>query len=156
MKTLIVYYSRTNRTEKVAEEIHRQLGGDIEKIDCSKYKTGFISYFLAGRDAMKKNKPKIRDLKHNPGEYDLVILGMPLWGWTLCPVLRTFIDKYKWGLRNVAFFATMGGSDPKKVFAEMMELIQKPPRATLGVLQKDADAGNFKDKVTEFIKKLHG
>ena len=53
MKTLIVYYSRTGLTKKIATHISETLKADIDEIIDTKKRSGAIGYMSGGRDAMK-------------------------------------------------------------------------------------------------------
>ena len=79
MKTLIVFFSRTGHTRKVAEKLQAELRCDLEELHDEKKRSGFWGYFFSGRDAMQKRPAKLTQLKSNPAEYELVILGTPIW-----------------------------------------------------------------------------
>jgi flavodoxin len=51
MKALIVYYSRTGRTKKIAKEIQLGIKAEIEEIKDSKNRKGILGWLSAGRDA---------------------------------------------------------------------------------------------------------
>ena len=79
MKTLVVYYSRSNITKEIAKEIQNELNCDIEEIKPLKDYDGKTGYAKAGYESMTKKTPKIEDAQHNPADYDLVIVGTPVW-----------------------------------------------------------------------------
>ncbi|MFH1248895.1 MAG: NAD(P)H-dependent oxidoreductase [archaeon] len=85
MKTLVVYYSRTGTTKKVASEIASILKCGIEEIIDLKNRSGPIGWINAGRDGMKKILSDISRIKKNPADYDLVIIGTPIWGGNVSP-----------------------------------------------------------------------
>jgi flavodoxin len=153
-KALIVFYSRTGTTRKVAEQIAKEIGADMEEIIDNKSRSGPLGYVKAGRDAMKKNLTDIQTIKKDIAKYDLVIIGTPIWAWAMTPAIRTFIKANKSKLKNVAFFCTMGGSGDDKAFKEMQEIIGKNPKAVLALLTKEVRSGNFKDKIKQFVSGL--
>lgn len=55
---LVVYYSRTGATRKVAEYITKQLGADMEEIIDMKKRSGIWGFLIGGRDALRKKKRK--------------------------------------------------------------------------------------------------
>lgn len=73
MKALIVYYSRTGTTKKVAGEISRLLKCDVEEIVDMKSRAGALGFVAAGKDAFLKKMTKIKGIKKNPGNYDLIV-----------------------------------------------------------------------------------
>jgi len=152
MKTLIVYYSRTGTTKKIAELIREKLSADIEEIEDTINRQGIVGYFRSGRDAMRKNFTKLEVFEKNLNDYDLVIIGTPIWGWNMSVPVRTFVTEQKNNLKNVAFFCTMGGSGSVKAFEEMWEIIGKEPKATLALTNKEIINNNFQEKINFFLE----
>jgi len=72
-KTLIVYYSRTGNTRKIAETLSRMLDSEIDEIIDQKNRSGPIGWLMSGRDAGKKSLTKIQEPLKDPAHYDLVI-----------------------------------------------------------------------------------
>lgn len=157
MKILIAYYSRTETSKKVAEVLAKKLGADIEEIKDHKDRFGVIGYARAGRDAMRKAKTKIEDLRHNPSEYDLVILGTPVWAWTITPALRTYIDEQKEKFNKVAVLMTQGAEPPKQesIFSEIEELCGKKSQANLHLSTSEVKKEKILNQVDKFISKLN-
>jgi flavodoxin len=129
MKTLVVYYSRTGNTRGLAEKIAGILHADFDEIIDKKDRTGITGYLKAGKDAMTKASTDI-GYKLNPVDYDMVVIGSPIWGFTMTPALRTYLTAHSGSFKDVAFFATSGGSEIDKIAGEM-ELLSKHPVATL-------------------------
>lgn len=154
MKTLIVYYSRTGNTKKIALEIGQKLNTEIEEIEDTAVRSGMKGYLLAGRDAMQKNLTILKPTTKNPADFDLTIIGTPIWGWNMSVPMRTYITNKKDSFKNVAFFCTMGRSGDDKAFAEMEEIIGKKPVATLSLLTKDVVKNNFAEKLEKFISEV--
>ena len=75
MNVLIVYYSRTGTTRRIAEEIKNSLKGDIKEIRDVKSRSGIIGWLNAGKDAISKNLTKIENVNLNPSDYKVVIIG---------------------------------------------------------------------------------
>jgi flavodoxin len=155
MKTLVVFYSRTGTTRKVGEEIVKMLGADIEEIIDLKNRSGPIGWLGAGRDAMKKKVTDIKEIVKNPKDYDLVIIGTPNWGASIAPAVRTFLEKYKNNIKKAAFFCTMGGESPGKIFIQMEEIIGKPI-STLAIREKELKNNDYINKLEGFINNVKG
>jgi flavodoxin len=152
MKTLVVYYSRTGTTRKIAELIQEKLSADLEEIEDTIDRKGIVGYFRSGRDAMKKSLTKLEPFKKNLNEYDLVIIGTPIWGWNMSVPIRTFLHEKKGQIKKVAFFCTMGGSGSVKAFEEMWEISGKEPVATLALTNKEIIKNNFQEKINFFLE----
>ena len=141
-KVLIVYYSRTKNTKKVAEELQAQLGGDIEEIKPKKGYAGPVGWILAGKEAFQKVLPEIELIEKNPASYDLVVFGTPVWAWNISSPLRTYIDQNKEKFNKIAAFCTMGG-DFGKAFEEIELICNRKLEAKIAIKTKDIISGNL-------------
>jgi len=126
MKALVVFYSRTGNTRKVGNKIAKILKADIDEIIDMKDRRGIIGWFVSGKDASQGNPAQIKN-KLNPEKYDLLIIGTPVWAWTITPAIRAYLRKYnlKGKKPKIAFFCTCGGNS-SKTFTEMQALSKKP------------------------------
>jgi flavodoxin len=159
MKTLIVYYSRTGVTKKVAEILKARFVNlahdcDLEEITDTKNRQGPIGYMLSGREAMKKITPVIKPLTKNVADYDLVIVGTPVWAFNMSSPIRTFLTEQKDKIKKAAFFVTMGGSGHDKTFKFMSEIINREPLATLDFKTVEVMKENIDEKINQFISKM--
>ncbi len=154
MKILVVYYSRTDNTRRVAEEIKDGLDCEIEEIIDTKNRSGLLNYISSGFQASRKKLTTLEDIKHDPADYDLLVLGTPLWAGKVSIPIRTYIIQNQAKFNNVAFFSTAGGSGFDGLFSEMTELSGASPVARVGVKAKELKDGSYKSKVTEFVKKI--
>jgi menaquinone-dependent protoporphyrinogen IX oxidase len=158
MKILVVYYSRTGMTKKIATLISTKLRTDtidVDEIIDQKDRSGPIGYMTGGKDAMKGELTKIAYVK-DPKDYDLIIIGGPVWAWTMCPAVRTYIDRNRDALRvkKVAFFATQGNTGSDKKFLAMEEMLRMKPVATLSVDGKDFRSEVHIQKVDDFAVRI--
>ena len=150
MNPIIVYYSRTGTTKEVGEYLAKQLNcKSVEIIDLKK-RIGPLCYIFGGYEAMKRKLTQIAKINENVFEYDLVIIGTPVWGSNMTPAVRTFLKQNP--LQKVAFFCT-AGSKPGLTFYEM-EKLTTAPKATLALTTKEVKTKQFKDMADAFIKKL--
>ena len=154
VKILIAYYSRTNNTDRIAQSIAADCNADVLRIKDASSRSGAMGYFLSGRDAMFQRAGLIQKIDKDPAPYDLVILGTPVWAFSLSPPMRTFISEHKTKFNRVAFFCTEGGSGGQRVFTQMAQLIGKQPVATLEVTENELKSGAELDKVKAFTESL--
>jgi flavodoxin len=106
MKILVAYYSKTGRTQSLAEEIQEKLTElghkvDVERIKVSKERNLLSWYFLRiFRSKTEIYPPQISDVSG----YDVICFGSPDWGKISLPV-ASYIDHLE-GLENkkVAIF----------------------------------------------------
>jgi len=151
MKTLVVYYSRSGNTKKIAEEISSKMKCDIEEIIDNKNRKGIIGWLKSGRDARSKNLTSIKEMRKTPERYDLLAIGTPIWAALMAPAVRTYINENKGKFKNVAFFCTCGSSGDSTAFGDMEDFIGITPLAKLTLTRKDLK-GDHEDKLKMFIK----
>jgi len=156
MKTLVAYYSRTGTTRKVAQDLARELGCDVEEIVDRKNRSGPIGYLMGGRDAMTKRLTDITEPAHDCGAYDLVVVCSPNWGANMTPAVRTYITKYRASIKDVAFLCTQGGRGGERVLKGMAELSGKSPRAKIILSTAEVMNGSHLARLKEFSKALSG
>jgi flavodoxin len=159
MKTLVVYYSKSGNTRCVAKEIARALSAETEEIvEIGVKRTGILGFLRAGRGGMMRKKSRIETPKKRPGDYDLVFIGSPVWGWNLAPAVRSYLAAVDLGQKPIALFCTMGANGEKKTFDSVRELA--PGSRALGelaVLQSELEnADALARKVGAWAKEMAG
>ena len=111
MKTLIVYYSYTNNTEKVAKKIAELKKYDILKLEpLVDYSTDYQK--VVDEEEAKMDSEEIVELKPiniDLNQYDRIILGTPVWWYTMAPVVRSFLSGNNLNGKKVIAFITNGG-----------------------------------------------
>lgn len=152
-KILVVYYSRTGITKKIAQEISEFLSCDIEQIIDEKDRSGIKGFMAGGRDSMKRELTQIKPTEKDPADYDIVIIGTPVWAANMTPAVRTYITQNKEKIKNVAFFCTTGGTGIEKTFIEMEVLIRKKPVATFAATSNQVKKNTYQG-LKEFIEKI--
>ena len=149
---LVVFYSKTGNAELVSKAIARSLNADIEEIRDREKRAGVLGFLRSGYEAISKKLSDIEPISKNPDEYDLVIIGSPVWAGSLSSPVRTYLSLYGNKIRKVAFFATYG-IRCGRVFKQMKEL-SKSSIVTLEVKEKEVKSGEHLSKVKDFIEKI--
>jgi flavodoxin len=124
VKTLVVYYSRSGNTKKVAGMIARQLGADLEELVDLKGRAGLLGWLRAGRDAMKDRTTDLGPLGHDPGDYDVIVVGSPVWAAHPAPAVNTFLNSQDLSGKQVALFCTMAGNGGEETCANMKSILR--------------------------------
>lgn len=111
MKSIVIYYSYGGNTRKVAQEIQRSLGADMAEIETVKPYTGSYNDVVdqGQREVNDGFMPEIKPLKVDLRQYDVVILGTPVWWYTFAPAMKTFLSNTDLSGKKVYPFATNGG-----------------------------------------------
>jgi flavodoxin len=152
-RVLVVCYSRSGTTLRVAEHIAAALDADLERIEEIGSRAGFGGYLRSAWEALGKGLPAIRTSK-DPGQYDLVVLGGPVWVGTMCSPIRSYILRHRKQLLRPAFFAVMGGRGGEDTVREM-QLAAEAGRTPMCVLtQRDVEQGLFREKCEGFVQAL--
>jgi len=155
MKTLVVYYSRTGNTKLISDEVALALGADVEELKDRKNRRGCIGYMRSGHDAVRKRRADLEPTTRNPADYDLVVLGGPVWAGTICTPTRTYAISHKDRFKNVAFLCTAGDARfAHKGCDALGEVTGRTAVATLALGEKDV-AGDHSQAVADFAASLH-
>ena len=155
-RVLIVFYSRTRTTRRVAEAIRDALGCAIDEIRDTKGRSGVIGWLRAGREAGSRTLTRISGVDEDPSGYDLVVIGSPTWNGTVSTPIRTYITEYRDRIQEVALFST-GDSEEPAAIRDMEELAGRNPIARLHLVRKrDVESGEYQEKVESFVAGIRG
>jgi len=165
VKILIVFYYRTGVTKSAASLLSSELktlAGDsafveTEEIVDLKDRSGILGWIGAGRDALSKTDAQIRPLKAKVEDFDLVVVGTPVWAYTAAPAVRTFCERYGRSAKAVGFLCTMGGSGDRGAFDAMEKACGKKPGACLPLVVKPGKSESmeaFRPKMRRFAEQL--
>lgn len=149
MKSLVVYYSRTEITKKLAEAIASKTDADIEEIIPKVNYKGKIGYARGGKDAMSSKVIDFETPKYNPEDYDMVYLGCPVWASRPATPLYSYLMKNEGKFQNVKFFLTAGSSGFEDAF-KRMEGASVKPQKTLSLTTKEVKKDMFEDRLNDF------
>lgn len=111
MKKLVIFYSLTGNTRFVAGAISRAIDAETLELQTAEEpgSRGFMRYFWGGRQVMMKEEPALLPLDKDPSEYDLLIIGTPVWAFTYAPALASFFSKTKLQGKKIALFCCSHG-----------------------------------------------
>jgi multimeric flavodoxin WrbA len=126
-----------------------------EIIDTVK-RSGPGGYLTSGKQATKRELTKIEPAKKDPSQYDIVIIGTPVWALTISTPVRTYLTENKGKLGKVAFFLTFGGFGAESAFHELEDLCGKKATGTLAVNSTSIKEGSYRDGVKQFSDIIKG
>lgn len=115
-KVLVVYFSATGTTKGVAEKIAEAAGADIvELLPMQPYSSADLDYHNDGSRANQEQnddsaRPKIANSIEGWEDYDVVLIGHPIWWGKEPRILDTFLESYDFTGKTLANFCTSGGS----------------------------------------------
>jgi len=138
MKVLVAYYSRTGRTAKAARELSGILGCDSEEIVEGKARNGLLGYLKAGLDGATGHRSSIHHPRMDASEYDLVIVGTPIWAGRISSPMRTYLNMIRSRAPSIALMCTTGGSAGEEALEDFEKLVGSPPIGSLCLRETDA------------------
>lgn len=109
-KILVLYYSQSQTTQKVAEEIQSRLGADIEEIlPVVPYDGTYQETIERGnRERQSGILPEVQPLKADLSQYDVIFLGYPIWFGTYAPPVAALLNQVDLSGKKVVPFCTFG------------------------------------------------
>jgi flavodoxin len=155
MRSLVIYYSRSGNTRFVAERISQEIGADTEEIIDKKKRKGIFGFILSGYDATRGRLTKVAEMKRSLKDYDLIVIGTPMWNKRITPAVRTYLRDNNFSEKRIALFCTSLGSEPERVFRTLKELM---PRCRfvgeLAITSAQKDREKTEERISEWSKSL--
>ena len=123
-KILVAYFSWGGTTQRMAEEIARQTGADIFRIEpVVPYPTDYTECTEVAQEEKNNNaRPAIADEVENWEQYDTVFIGCPVWWWTTPMIICTFAESYDFEGKTVVPFCTYASTYRDETLARIVEL----------------------------------
>ncbi len=154
MRTLVVYYSLSGTTRRLATTLAREFSAETEEIRCERYSLSPWGAMRAAFDSWRGRLPAVAPPAHDLAQYDLVVIGGPIWAFHASTPLRAYLKAAAGRLKAVAFFLTHGGSPPEQALSEMTKLAGIAPNATLVLREEEVKRGEFGPAVSRFVLSL--
>lgn len=147
-KVLVVYFSESGNTQKLAKTISDQVGGDFRRIEpVVPYPTGQELFDYTEEERDNNGRPEFKDLGVNPEDYDAIFVGYPMWWYTLPMIMYTFFDKYDFSGKTIIPFNTHEGSVDGGTYDKIEEF--EPDASVLDGLP--IRGGNMKSDQTDTV-----
>jgi len=162
-KVLVVYYTSSGNTRKVAQVLATNLNADLEEIqpvqrvDANIKGKGSRNFGNMGRVVFAgklKRTVALQENEYDPADYDLVVVGTPVYANTLPAEPRTYLADHKGQLKSVAFFCT--GEDPNNahIFDLMADACGQAPKAIQPFHAPKVMEDDFMPDVDRFVVTL--
>ncbi len=123
-KILVAYFSWGGTTQRMAQEIVRQTGADLFRIEpVVPYPTEYTPCTEVAREEKDNNaRPAIASEVENWADYDTVFIGCPVWWWTTPMIICTFTESYDFKGKTVVPFCTYAATYRDETLARIVEL----------------------------------
>jgi flavodoxin len=156
-KKLVAYFSASGVTRKLAQSLAEAIGADIFEIKPQ------VPYTKADLDWQneksrssvemnnKSSRPAIADKCEHFCEYDVVLVGFPIW-WYIAPTItNTFLESYDFSGKTIVPFATSGSSG----IGETVKYLKGSVDASATIMSgKILNGKQTKDNLTAWVKDL--
>ena len=159
-----MYYSKTGRTKRVAQYIEKKLVEQGVHVDVYEVRHAreYARIFLHFnprliRDTLSSKEVEIEVIpEFKPKEYDIAILGSPIWYDKVVPAIRTFIMRYRDKLpKDTACFTTSTlRRDYASGFKKLLESLGYRVVASVSIYNPDKDRGFIDRLVANVIEYL--
>lgn len=150
-----MYYTRTNKTKEVTENIAKIIGADVAEYTDGKDRSGFWGYLGACFATVNNTISKVSingevDLK----EYDRLIIGMPVWVEGPCAIGRALIKKYSSVMPSEVYYVVTHMGD-KRDYTEKIKAMDKlPGRPSAGQISIRTKENDYIKDSTAFAETL--
>lgn len=159
-KTLVIYWSYTGNTERVAQEAARYLAADIEKLNDTTDWSGLKGEIIrSAKAATKSGTDNLQPIEHDLAAYDNVIVMSPFWGPTVTPTVRSFLRQYGEKISNLWLVVTYGYSKfdaCKKEVTKMGLDLRGMFGVKFGIAKKGSEPGpgDYEDGLHAFLDQI--
>lgn len=154
-KTLVLYFSMSGNTERVANFIHEAVGGDIIKLETEQtYPSDYNELVDYAQEEQRENaRPTLSTKIDNIDEYDTIFLGYPNWWGDMPMPIYSFLDEYDLSGKTIAPFITHGGSG---LSGTPRNIAEEEPDATVtdGLAIRDDDSADSQADVNEWLSEI--
>jgi flavodoxin len=154
LKSLVVYYTRTGNARFVAETIAAEIGADVEEIIDLKKRSGTLGYLSGGSDARRGKETEIAPTKKSPVDYDLIIVGTPVWAARPAPAITTYLKKNDLSGKKVAVFFTQGVKIPQAIDQTKALIPNAECIGELTLINALGNKAESEKQITEWCKTL--
>ena len=154
-KILVAYFSWSGNTKAVAEEIHKQVGGDIvEIVPATPYsETYSVTVAKAKAEQAAGARPAISTKIADFDKYDVVFLGYPNWWGSFPMPVATFVETYKLDGKTVAPFFTHGGGGEQRCLSDLQKLTPNA-KFTQDLVLSGSSAKNAQGQIKSWLDSL--
>lgn len=112
---LVACFSATGHTEPLAEYAAELLGANLYEIVAAEpYTEADLAYYTGGRCDREQDDPDVRPAisgaVENMDQYDVVLIGHPIWHGQAPRIVSTFLESYDFSGKTLTTFCTSASS----------------------------------------------
>jgi flavodoxin len=152
---LIVYFSRSGNTRRIANLIQQEVGGTLHEIQPAMSYPGAYNAVVeqAKKEIHAGYKPALRSTLNHVESYDTIFVGSPNWWSTIAPPVATFLSEHDLSGKTIAPFCTHGGGGLGRIGQDIAKLCpQSTILSSLGIY--GSGTGNAQAEVSAWLSKV--
>ncbi|AXL53886.1 flavodoxin [Paraburkholderia caffeinilytica] len=138
----------------LASTLAGMLSADLEEICDFTERRGASGYIRCLIDSWRKRPAEIVPAGRDTAQYDLVVVGTPVWAGSVSAPIRAYLLENQMKFRHVAFFCTCGGLGSQSAFEEMRMLAGRAPVAQCKVSAAEVQRGVAAVSLALFVSTL--
>lgn len=166
-RDLVVYYSYSRQTERVAKRLAKTLGADLCAVETlEKYPNEPKATSERAQEERRLDRlPQIAGDRPDPRDYDRIFVGGPTWNGVVSAPLVRYLRETDFSGKTVVSFWTAENSDGVRYRRDFAEQILANPRRKPAFLVDDdfgfnavpsATDAEIDAKVAEILRRLDG
>lgn len=151
---LILYFTRSGTTEKLATRLAEKLGADLELIRPDISYSGLGGYLKGIWHSLTRRVPTV-DRQYDPAKYATVIMGSPVWAGRLSAPARGYLARFGAQLGSLAAFWVSGsGAAYPALSAEIKRLTGHALVATASFGTREVGTAAADQKLDKLVHQL--
>lgn len=137
MNTLVLYYSRTGNTHRVASTIASHLESPtVERIYPARQRR-YLNWLV--RSCIPGSTVQIEPVPTDLSRFDAVFLGTPKWTFS-CPPVTEYVERADVSGATIGLFMTYGGFDEERYLDALVDRLQSRGADVAGTVRVQRDA----------------
>jgi flavodoxin len=152
--TLVVVYSYTGNSRRLAQLLAAQRGWPMGEITEVKPRSGVLGFFECVRDSLFHWRPAVKYKGPDPAGFTTVVLVAPIWLQQLAGPMRSFVAQERRSIKRVGVLTTMGARGSSNAAAEVAQILGKDPVLAEAVTAREVEDGGWAAAVEGFGKML--
>lgn len=158
---LVLYSSRTSNTERVAQLIQATLDCDILEVEPeTPYDDDYNAMLERVRkelaDVRQGNYPPVKTSIENFDDYEMVLVGFPIWYGSMATPMQTFLHNHtsKLAGKRIALFATSGSSGISSSISEAHALCPDAVFVEQALLLTSSSLSQMESRVPAWLNEI--